>query len=318
MRTWEQNVTLSPESQAIYDTNLRGQGAQANVALTATNRLADEYSNAMDWSGLTPYAKPTGAMAQYGGGQGTTGASRNPYGVGGPQTVRQPSNNTQGGGYMSSRTRNQSSGGPSGNSAAVDAIYEQQMRRIDPQYDRQREALQDQLRNQGMRPEDFAWQQQMQDMDEGYNDASEMARLSSFEEGRKRREVDIQQQMASVASQNAGTAAQQARWANELANNQLTNSQRQQQYLEMLGMRAQGLNESQALRSGAQVAMPNHGGYNPSTAAAPSNALNAGIAQGNALSAQSQGFWGGLGDLAGAGMQAYGLSLGAPPPPGTT
>ena len=84
------------------------------------------------------------------------------------------------------------------------------------------------------------------------------------------------------------------------------NTLRQQQRAEMMQQRGFALNEANALLSGQQVGMPQMPTYNTAGRAEAAPTYQATVDQGNFEQGNQQSMWGGLGDLAGAGMQAYG------------
>jgi len=267
---WTQNTKLSPELQAIYDQQLKVQGDRYNVAGVAGDRLMDQYGEAMDWGGMQGWGDVSDPRY--------TQASA---GIGNPNAYRQ---------------------------RGEDASYESQMRRINPQFAEQKRAMELQMRNQGLTPQDEAWQSQMQGISEGFNDASTGARLAAAEQGRAESALNWGQQMGqnqnlfnqrlSSNAQNFGMDNTQFNQANQL---------RGQQFQEALTKRGFDLNELQALINGQQVNMPQFGGYSQAGNAGGTDYTGAAQDQGNFDQSASQGFWGGVGDLAGAGLNAYGM-----------
>jgi len=53
---WTQTTTLSPEQQALYDTNVKNQQGQADVSGMLTNQIQSGLANPLDFSGLTDSA----------------------------------------------------------------------------------------------------------------------------------------------------------------------------------------------------------------------------------------------------------------------
>jgi hypothetical protein len=100
-------------------------------------------------------------------------------------------------------------------------------------------------------------------------------------------------------AQNYGMNMQGANYANQI---------RQQQMTEAMQQRGFSLNEINALLSGSQVQNPQMPNFSQAQAAAPAPVYQAGVDQGNFDQASS--LTGGLMDLAGAGMGAYGTYAG--------
>jgi hypothetical protein len=74
----------------------------------------------------------------------------------------------------------------------------------------------------------------------------------------------------------------------------------------MLQQRGFALNEANALLSGQQVGMPQMPTYNTAGRAEAAPTYQAAVDQGNYDQANQQSMWGGLGDLGGAALGAYG------------
>jgi hypothetical protein len=303
---WDQNVELSPELQRLYDSDLTGRQNKSDVAKIATGRLKNDYRDPMDWSGLQDW--------------GAVGDSRYLE--------------TQSNGRVDPRYT-QAIGDQVGDpnqfrQRGEDASYESQMRRITPEYERSKAALEVKLRNQGLNPDDRAYQNQMLSLDNNYNDARQSARLTASGEGRQESSLNFGQQMdrnQNIYNQNLTANAQNygmdagsdARYFDErlqasAQNNDQFNDQfdrqnslRQQQLAEALTKRGFGLNEANAMMSGQQVAMPSFGGYNTQSNGPQSNMMEAGVNQSNFDQANSQSFWSSLGSLANTGVKAYGV-----------
>ncbi len=81
---------------------------------------------------------------------------------------------------------------------AEDAAYQRSTRRLDPQFEKDRKALDLRLRQQGLRAGDKAYDNQMGNFNNRRNDAYENARLNSVGVGRQEAAQDWQQQMQST------------------------------------------------------------------------------------------------------------------------
>ena len=86
---------------------------------------------------------------------------------------------------------------------AEDAAYERSTRRLNPQFEKDRSALDLRLRQQGLRAGDKAYDNQMGNFNNRRNDAYENARLNSVGVGRQEAAQDWQQQMQGTNYSNA-------------------------------------------------------------------------------------------------------------------
>jgi hypothetical protein len=132
------------------------------------------------------------------------------------------------------------SGGEEARQAAIDASYGQATSRLDPRYSQRREQTEAQLRNQGLRPGDEAYDTAMANLGreetDAYNQAMYSAILTGGQEGERDQRMDI-------AAGGYGNTVRQAQIAEEMQRRGFT------------------LNEINALLSGQQVAMPNMPGF---------------------------------------------------------
>ena len=112
--------------------------------------------------------------------------------------------------------------------AAEDAAYGRATARLDPQFQRQEEALEVQLRNKGLRPGDQAYEAEMDRFNRSRTDAYEQARLGATGEGRAETGLGMQQ-------------------------NQLANMLRQQRMQEDLYARGYTLDEINRLMQGQEI-----------------------------------------------------------------
>jgi hypothetical protein len=117
--------------------------------------------------------------------------------------------------------------------AAEDAAYKRQTNRLDPRFDKEREALDIRLRNQGLGYGDSAYDSAMGTFNTGKNDAYEQARLSSSEQG-------------------MGEAGQL--WNQQVQGTDMANVLRDKQIQEYLAKRGFSLGEQNALNQGQTLA----------------------------------------------------------------
>jgi len=223
-----------------------------------------------------------------------------------------------------------------------DAAYSQAMSRLNPAFAEESRALEVKLRNQGLNPEDAAWQASMGTTGRGQTDARMQAIWGASAAGREESALNYGQALSrnqnefgqnqAATNQNFGQnmAVNQNTFRQGLATIQENNNQnyrsaeyantlRQQQRAEMMQERGFALNEANALLSGQQVGMPQMPTYNTAGRAEAAPTYQATVDQGNYDQANQQSFWGGVADLGAAGLNAYGTYAGmkaaAPPPP---
>ena len=99
--------------------------------------------------------------------------------------------------------------------AAEDAAYNQAQSRIAPQQESQRESLELKMRNQGLNPQDAAWQSQVQSQAQGFNDQNNQALWSANQAGRQNAESVFGQRLSANA-QNYGQAMGNSAYANQI------------------------------------------------------------------------------------------------------
>jgi len=86
---------------------------------------------------------------------------------------------------------------------AENAAYQKDVSRLDPRFQREREATDIRLRNQGLSPGDQAYDAQIESFNNQKNDAYERARLGSVETGRQESAQLYNQQLGSAEFANA-------------------------------------------------------------------------------------------------------------------
>jgi hypothetical protein len=175
---------------------------------------------------------------------------------------------------------------------AGDALMQQFTSRMEPLMAQKADAVQTQLRNQGLSPGDEAYDRQMKQLEQEQNDARQSA--------------------AAQATQLAGQEGSRMQGMDIGAGGYNT-QQRQQQIAEEMQKRGFSLNEINGLLSGQQVGMPNMPSFSQAGQAPATNYMGAAQNQyGAALdaaNAQNAG-WGNLasmfGNLGGAAIKAWG------------
>lgn len=297
---WTQTTALSPEQQALYNSENRISQQFANMGESQLGRVNSTLGQEFDTSGLP---------ALQGGVDPRTGqAQRSP--TAGPvqgqiQTGQLPQ---LGGDYESSRQ------------AVVDAM----MSRSAPELDRQQAARENQLMNSGIERGSEAWTREMDAFGRQRNDLQMQAQLAGGQEQSR-----LHGMAASDRGQLFGEGVTSGNFANTAQNQQFTqglasagfnndilgqefgrdlsaatfgNQARGQGMQEQSYLRNLPLNEVNALRSGAQVQSPTFSPYYTSNAPQAAPIFDAGMAQGNynlqAAGNQQSGYNSLLGGLA--------------------
>lgn len=207
---WNQNETLNPMMQQSLDSQMAIGAGRSGLAEGAMARAWDDYSNPMNFD-------------QYGG----------PVGFN-PEAGPQDFNYDAGG----NRAR------------AEDAAYARATSRLDPQFAAREDAMRTQLRNQGLRAGDRAYDSAMENLGKERTDAYEMARLGSVGEGRTESQLGFTQ-----AAQQHGMNAdlQGQRYGQGVQSNQIANALRQQQIQEDISKRGFNLDEVDRLLQGQMI-----------------------------------------------------------------
>ena len=265
---WEQVSGLTPELQGILNKQIAIQDGRSDVAGTLTGRMGAEFGTPVDWTGLTP-------MGQVPTSQFTLPEES----LGDPNAFRQ---------------------------TATDAMQAQANSRLDPQFQSQRQQLEIKMRNQGIGPEDEAWQSQMDSLGRQESDARNQAMWSSIGAGRDESNAMFEQ-MRQRNDQNFNQAytSNQANFGQAMQGSAYANQIRQQQMTEEMQRRGFSLNEINALLSGQQVGMPQMPNFSNAAAAQP-----APIYQGAADQASINAAANPFGAILGAGASLGAAALG--------
>ena len=264
---WTQTQGLTPELQDILNKQIAIQGGRSDVAGMLTGRMGNEFGSEMDWRGLNPMGQvPT---AQY---TLPEGGIDDPYGT---------------------RQR------------AEDSVYSQAQSRIAPQQESLRQGLEIKMRNQGLRPEDAAWQSQIKGQGNQFNDQNNQALWSANQAGLAESGQMYGQQMGmNQNAYNQALGANQQNYAQSMGNSAYANQIRQQQLTEAITKRGFSLNEINALLSGQQVGMPSMPNFSQGESAQP-----APIMQGAAQDASSANAANPMNALIGAAGTVGGAAL---------
>jgi hypothetical protein len=229
---WAQTTGLTPELQDILNKQIALQGGRTDLAGMLTGRMGGEFGTPMDWRGLSPMGQvPTAQFTL------PEGDIESPY-----------------------ATRDR----------AENAMWAQAMSRLGPQFTSEKDALEIKLRNQGIGPEDAAWNAQMSALDRRQSDQQNQALWSSTQQGRAESGQMYDQLMGQQQNRyNQAYGANQANWQQALQQSNYANQIRQQQLTEAMQQRGFSLNEINALLSGQQVGMPQMPSFSQATAAQP-------------------------------------------------
>lgn len=287
---WQQTQTLTPELQSILDKQVSMQGARTDLAGLLTGRMGAEFGTPMDWRGLSPMGQvPTAQFTLPEDMQRSLDYSNAPA-VGDPLALRQ---------------------------RAEDAVYQKGMSRLQPEFDSKRQQMEVKLRNQGIGPEDAAWQAQMGALDRQETDAKGQLQMDAvgaglgeqaqlFGQGTTLRnmatgEADRQANFFNTAAGQAfgqAQAANQQNFGQAMSASNYANQLRQQQLTEAMQRRGFSLNEMNALLSGQQVNTPQMPNFSQASAAQAAPIYQGAVDQGNFNQMGNQALFSGLGGLA--------------------
>lgn len=284
LNQWTQNTTLDPNSQRALDAQLGLSAGRSELGASLLPRAQDEFGTAMDWNQFDKMGGRVGAENIAGG-----------YDLAGPE-------------LDSSQKYSQQ---------ANDAIYNQWASRALPQQEEQRNQMQTQLYNQGLRPGDQAYDREMEKMSQNQGDAMQQAQyqatIGSGAEAQRMLGMDAATRGQLTGEQAAlagfGNQAAGQRYGMNQASSAYDTQRRQQQIAEQMQQRGWSLNEINALISGQQVGMPTMPSFSQATKSetpdymgAASNQWGASMDSFNMEQAQQQAMMQGIGGMAGGFM----------------
>jgi hypothetical protein len=266
---WTQNTALNPQSQAALDAQMALDTGKSQLAQSFMGRVADDYAKPFDMSGM-------------------------PDRAGSPQE-----NLPSMGGDISAGVGD----------ASRQRVEQGMLERLRPEQQFQSEALETKLANQGLTPGSVAYDRAKQKQGDQFSRDQFNALMMGGQEQMN------QFNMAKGAGEYANQQNQQ-QFGQNLAGGNFQNQNRQQAIAEQALQRGMSLNEMNALLTGTQIGMPTMPSFNTSAPAGAVNYSGAGGQQYNAAmnnynakQQQQQGLFGGLGGLAGLGLNAYGLGM---------
>lgn len=266
---WTQETTLNPLAQEALDQQMALQAGRSNIAGGMYDRVADEFGGLVDFDSYDPMGGRV-APNDYGTeGLGEYGS----LGTGGLPGVTDPSQLRQ---------------------QAEDAAYGRFTSRLDPRFEQEQQRTEAQLRNQGLRPGDQAYDTAMANFERGKTDAYQQAAYGASEAGRGEaaqlfgQESSLRGQLfgerGQVGSFQNMTREQQlaemlrtggAEFAEGMKSSAYDTQRRQQQVAEEMQRRGYSLNEINALLTGQQVSMPNMPDFSQATKSETPQYLNA-------------------------------------------
>lgn len=260
---WTQTTGLTPELQRILDKQIAIQEKRSDVAGGLTGRMESEFGQSLDYGGLSPLRETP--QEQFTLPEDYSGVSE----IGDPNRIRE---------------------------RAEESIYNKARSRLEPQFDSKRKALEIQMRNQGIGPEDEVWKSRMQGLGQQETDAYGQAQYDAVSGGRAEAGQMFGQD---VTRRGVGTGERDVQYGQALGANQQNFQQqmqaggyaaqiRQQQLTEAMQKRGFNLNEINALLSGQQVGMPTMPNFQGAAAAQPAPVYQAGVDQGNFDQASQQ------------------------------
>jgi len=338
--------TLSPEQQKLFDQQNRISEGLGNLAEGGIDRVGNMLGTGFDSSNLPPMYRGFQDIARTDPRLNEVTRDIAPTQRGVQYDIANPATGIKG----AVDSRFDQSG-----DQVQEALYRQQTRMLDPQYQQQSSDLESRLANQGIMPGSEAYNREMDNFarqrDSAYADARDRAILAGGNE--QSRLFNLGLASADLANrandQEFGQGATRAGFSNsanqqefgqnldrstfnnqavaqrfgqELQANDQTfnqalsaaqfgNQARQQALQEQLALRQLPLNEINALRTGAQVNVPQFQGYSGQNVAAP-NFMGAAQAQGqwdqglyNSQTAQGASQMQGVVGLAAAAAAAY-------------
>lgn len=295
--SWTQTQGLTPELQSILNRQIAIQSGRTDVAGNLTQRMQNEFNSPMDFGNLSPMGEnPNNQFTVAEGQQDNLNFDGAPE-IGDPNRIRQ---------------------------RAEDAMFNKAESRLRPQFDSARNQLEIKMRNQGLGPEDAAWQSQMEGLGRQETDAFDQASWGAVDAGRAEAGQMFGQDVTrrgvatgeTTAQGNFRNQALQTQFGqNMAANNQnyqqaMQGSQyataiRQQELTEAMQQRGFSLNEINALLSGQQVNAPNMPDFMGASVAEAAPIYQAAQDQANFEQASANSVMSGIGTAAGAAMSAY-------------
>ena len=244
--SWQQNLNLTPDSQAALDAQLQMARGRSELANSTMGRVQSDVANPWDYSGFTQ--RRGGNMPQT---QLNTGA---------PQQLTYGSD-------------------PQAFAAERQRIEQGLFDRMRPEHQFQTEAIRTRLSNQGLTEGSPAYNRAMQRLeDQQARERFNALEMGGNEQARQQAMLLAQNQQAfgqDVASQQYGNSALMNQQSTDITGANFINNLRQQEIAEEAQRRGMSLNEMNALITGQQVSMPQMPGFISAGRADPTQFLTA-------------------------------------------
>lgn len=298
---FDQVTTLSPGQQHIYDAGTQAQGGALDVANQQIGRVGTALGQGLNPGGVqSSFSQGPGLQFGFDPGQAVQGHA-------GYQDINSSVNQNE------------------------EAVWQQAMSRLNPQFQLQNQQSDTQLANQGLGVNSTAYQNSKDILGRQQNDATNQALYSAIGSGQNEQNTLMNQQLAQGSFANAAAGQEysqnmgQAAFNNQAVGQQFNQNQAQavfgnqanaQQFSQNAQAQELPINEFNSLMSSSQVAAPQSTPYTPSqignTDVTGAYALNSQAAQA-AYQSQLQNSasnMGGLFQLGSAGLKAAGQAGG--------
>jgi hypothetical protein len=250
---WTQNTELNPMAQAALEDQQYITRGRSDLAKGLLDRARDEYGPMVNWDNFQDLRNapevPDYQSPEYSsfGGQGLSSRAGLPGTSNYDRSQLMPFGNNVNPEQLQ-RGLDFSDAPEIGDprdlrGRAEDAVYQSATSRLDPQFEQRAEALESQLRNQGLRPGDEAYDTAMQNFERQRTDAYQQANFAAINAGRDEA-AQLFGQDVTRRGVDTSEAMQQGSFANQAGLNQfgmnvgaagLQDSRRGQQAGEVLG-----------------------------------------------------------------------------------
>jgi hypothetical protein len=227
---WTENTTLDPGLQGALNSQIAMQQGRSDLANSLMPRAQQEFGQAMDWSGLSPWAGGAQAgqlnpmTSAWGGGLRPTTSA---FSFGGPRAqgidtsrAGTPQLDTNLGANAGAIQGGLNFGGVqdvAGSAAqrqrAENAIYQSATSRLDPQWDQRQQTMETDLANRGITGNSEAYTRAMADFNRQRTDAYEQANMGAITGAGAEAQRDYGMDLG-LRQQQVGEIGQQGQFAN--------------------------------------------------------------------------------------------------------
>ena len=205
---WSTTTTLDPRVQGQLDQELATSAQLNNATNAAAGRVNDTLSKPVDYANL-PGVASSGAQLQAAAGL-LRGANVGPaqQAAAGTSSAGQVGDWTKGlngVGYGTSNLGALPQANQQTRQQVIDSLYQQQMSRLNPQFQQRRSDLESELANQGITQGSEAYNREIQNFDRAQNDATSQALNSAITAGGNAEAQQVQTQLG-IRGQGANEA----------------------------------------------------------------------------------------------------------------